>query len=100
MTGLKVEQVEQAFSRFIRTKLDIETATDVACAMLELLKLADDHESVMQNDYWFCLCANYIINIWQLDDDGNDQYRIGIYGVDEDGDIDYDDPIWSSVGCI
>jgi len=53
----------------------------------------------MQNDYWFCICANYVINFWQLDCDGN-KYRIDIYSVDEDGNTDYDDPAWSSVGCI
>lgn len=99
MTNLKVEQVEHAFASFIRTELDVEATKSVAHAMLALLKLADDHEFVMQNDYWFCVCANYVINFWQLDCDGS-KYRIDIYSVDKDGNTDYDDPAWSSVGCI
>ena len=100
MTDLKVEQVECAFVYFADKYLDLESARAVSYAMLNLLKLADDHWYVMQNDYWFCLCQNYVINIWQLDSESDNEYRIGIYGVDENGDIDYDDPVWASDGCI
>jgi len=99
MTNLKVEQVEYAFANFTSKYLNLEMAKAASHAMLNFLKLADDHEFVMQNDYWFCICANYVINFWQLDCDGN-KYRIDIYSVDEDGNTDYDDPAWSSVGCI
>ncbi len=100
MTNLKVEQVEYAFANFASKHLDLEAVKAASHAVLVFLKLADDHEYVMQNDYWLHLCQNYTINIWRLDSESDNEYCIGIYEVDENGDIHYDDPVWSDAGCI
>lgn len=97
MSNIKVRQIEMAFGKLADVYLDTDAAASVGRAMFELLMHANDHRNIMQDDYWFGLCLNYDLNIWRAEENESTRaYRIALYSVNEDGDTDYDTPIWAS----
>ena len=95
---MKFNEAESMFSRFNPLVLPLDVAIETSQLMLDTLKMADDWQTNLDNDYFYHLSENYTVNFWRewgvVDD--STPYFITIFGVDSDGTTDYDNRAWSN----
>lgn len=78
--------------------LPLDVAIETSQLMLDTLKMADDWQTNLDNDYFYHLSENYTVNFWRewgvVDDSA--PYFITIFHVDSDGITDYGNRAWSN----
>lgn len=85
------EEVEEWYLPFTKIDYIIDYVIKLSFEMTQDLITCEDFRYVVE-DYWFGF-NKYDLNIW-IPGDTKNSIAIALYGVDENGTINYDAPVW------